>query len=183
MRSRFVTTLVLVACSTAHKESSPRGTKTAGSSDSRLPDVPDFVPAEAETPINISVFEALGNTERYAGKRVQLAGVFGKELRGIFATREHAQLNLPEYGVALSAEACDSSKSMSWSFSDLEASDGEYVRVEAKLSTKIRGEHGIFRLGLCDVTKIAKAGFLTSDVVDARSRGASRPKGSEGRPQ
>jgi len=157
--------------------------KTAGSSDSRLPGAPDFLPAEPEVPVNISVIEALGSTERYAGKRVQLAGVFGKELRGIFATREHAQLHLAEYGVAVGAEACDSSNSRSWSFSDLEALDGEYVRVEARLSTKIRGEHGIFRVGLCDVTRIAKAGFVANGVVDAGSRAGIRPKGPTGKAQ
>jgi len=176
-----VMALVFVACSHANKGSSP-GVKPAPSGNSRLPGVPAAIAPEPAIAENISVFEALGSTERYAEKRVQLAGVFSKGLRGIFATREHAQLNLPEYGVALSTEPCDSSEFESSKFPDLEILDGEYVRVEAKLSTRSRGEHGIFRVGLCDVTRIAKAGFLAKDRVDAGVRATPR-KGATGSAQ
>lgn len=172
---RGVMALLFVACSNSNKDSST-GAKPAQSSESRPPRVSGAISAEPEVPVNISVVEALGSTDRFAEKRVQLAGVFNRELRGIFATREHAQLNLAEYGVALSTEACDSSESESSKFPDLDALDGEYVRVEARLSTKIRGEHGIFRVGLCDVTRIAKAGFLAKDRVDAATRATQEKK-------
>lgn len=176
-----VITLALTGCSSPSKEPSSHQTKAAAvSSNSQLAGVPSFLPPEPEIPTNISVFEALGNTDRYAGKRVQIAGAFGKELRGVFATREHAKLNLAEYGVALSADTCDRSKSLPWNLSDLEALDGEYVRVEARLSTKVKGEHGIFRVGLCDVTRIAEAGFVAKEVVDAGSRAAPAPAGRSG---
>jgi hypothetical protein len=137
--------------------------------------VPSFIPLEPEIPVSISVFEALGSTEHFLGRKVLIAGVFGRELNGIFATREHAKLNLPEYGVALGTEPCELSKPVPQSFSDLDALDGEYVRVEARLSTKVRGEHSIFRVGLCDVTRIATAGFVANDLRDAGPAGAKHP--------
>lgn len=138
-------------------------------SSARISGAPSLASPEPEIPVNISVIEALGQTLQYNGRKVQIAGVFSKGLHGIFATQEHAKLNLAEYGVALSIETCEGSRGGSWDFSELDILDGQYVRVEATFSTRFRGEHSIFRAGLCDVVKVSKAGFL--DEVVRRDAG------------
>jgi len=163
---RVITALVTLACSRGPSDVPSLKTQPSSSSEASGLTVPEFAPPQPEIRVSISVIEALAQPERYNGRKVKLAGVFNKNLVGIFATREHAKLNLAEYGVAFSSESCESPSPNSWKITDLAVLDGEYVRVEGTLSTRVRGsEHSIFRIGICDVRKVLEAGFLYEDFV------------------
>jgi len=127
---RLVASLVVLACSRGPRDNPASKAQPGNSGTARSPTGAEFAPSQPEIPVSISVIEALGQPERYHGRKVQLAGVLNKNLAGIFATKEHAKLNLAEYGVAFSTEACESPGPNSWKVTDLDALDGEYVRVE-----------------------------------------------------
>jgi len=163
----------VAACSHAPNGSSTNGVSTTSASSLRESNVPPFAPPEPDVPASISVIEALGNTARYEGRKVQIAGVYGKKIQGLFATREHEQLNVVEYGLALDLQSCTGEPLDSSNFFDLGLLDGKYVRVTATLSFRARGQ--VFRVGLCDMTKIAEAGFKSDDLVVLPPKGASPP--------
>jgi hypothetical protein len=104
------------------------------------------------------VIDLLARPAQYERRPVKVVGVLATATNGIFISREHAELSMAEYGIALALRGCDGeSLKEPARFADLPVDNMKYVIAEATFSTGVTGHLGEFPSGLCAPVSIRNA--------------------------